>query len=107
MANTCDRFEQYKMKEAHKLLTQCGFTRIYTGGGHSAWARFFPNAHVMVSQDATAELEPQYMADCGISVGAFCDETEAQMYGETCHSYAALPRLLLEAFAAAVDYRSE
>lgn len=107
MANICERFEEYKMREAHKLLTQCGFTRIYTGGGCSAWARFFPNAHVMVTQDATADLSPQYMAEIGISVGAFCDETEEQIFWDTCHKYSILPRLLLEAFAAAVDYRSE
>jgi hypothetical protein len=105
MATTSNDFDLYLMKEAHSLLEQCGFSRIYTGGGCSAWARFFPNAHIMVTQDATADLAPEYMSEIGISVGAFCDETDEQIYWETCHKYSMLPRLLLEGFAAAVDHR--
>ena len=97
MASICE------MQKAYYLLKGCGFARIYTGGGCTAWARFFSSVSVMITQDASADLEPAYMQEIGISVGAWCDETENQLYWQTCHDYAELPRLLLEAFAAAID----
>jgi hypothetical protein len=93
------------MKNAHALLEQCGFERWYTGGGCTAWGRDFPNCEVKVTQDASADLEPEYMADIGISVGVWNPETYEQVYWDTCHTYAEMPRLILEAFAAAMDHR--
>ena len=93
------------MREAHALLEQCGFSRRDTGGGCTAWVRDFPNCQVMVTQDATAELAPEYMQEIGISVGAWDDAEGVQMYWQTMHEYESLPLMLLEAFAAATDHR--
>ena len=94
-----------EMVRAHRLLKQCGFSRRDTGGGCTAWVRDFPNCHVMVTQDATAELAPEYMQEIGISVGAWDDAEGVQVYWQTMHEYESLPLMLLEAFAAATDYR--
>lgn len=99
MATICE------MVRAHRLLKQCGFSRRDTGGGCTAWVRDFPNCEVMVTQDATAELEPEYMQEIGISVGVWDDSACSQEYWQTIHEYESLPLMLLEAFAAAMNHR--
>lgn len=92
-----------EMQSAYYLLKGCGFERWYTGGGCTAWGRDFPDCEIKVSQEESADLAPEYMAETGISVGVWNPETHDQLYWNTCHDYAELPRLLLEAFAAAID----
>jgi len=103
--NTEKAFQE--MQGAYALLKSCGFTRGNTGGGCSAWIREVQGCEVMITQDATADLAPEYMEDCGIWVQAFDYDKGEQVYFENAHQYADLPVMLLQAFAAISDYKGE
>ena len=59
-------------------LTDIGYEIIHTGGGCTAYAKRFGSCEVMITQDASHEIIPEYMSDLGLVIGVYPDDLEGQ-----------------------------
>ena len=59
-------------------LTDSGYEIIHTGGGCTAFAKRFGSCDVMITQDASHEIIPEYMSDLGLVIGVYPDDLEGQ-----------------------------
>lgn len=79
-----------------------GFENTATGGNHSAWVKEFPNNYVMVSQNYSADITPEGMAEFGITVGVY-DDFGNEFYHAQMYSLDDMPAHLVLAIVAAMD----
>lgn len=59
-------------------LTDNGYEIIHTGGGCTAFNKKFGSCTVMVTQDASHEINAEWMPDLGVVVGVYPDDLEGQ-----------------------------
>ena len=59
-------------------LTDTGYDIIHTGGGCTAFYKRFGSCDVMITQDASHEIIPEYMSDLGLVIGVYSDDLEGQ-----------------------------
>jgi len=55
-----------------------GYEIIHTGGGCTAFYKRFGSCEVMITQDASHEIIPEYMSDVGLVIGVYPDDLEGQ-----------------------------
>jgi hypothetical protein len=59
-------------------LAANGYQVIHTGGGCTAFQKTFGHCDVMITQDASHDINEDYMADLGLVVGVYADDLEGQ-----------------------------
>ena len=59
-------------------LADSGYEITHTGGGCTAYEKKIGSCHVMVTQDASHEINEEYMSDLGLVVGVYPDDLEGQ-----------------------------
>jgi len=59
-------------------LADNGYQITHTGGGCTAFEKWFGHCSVMITQDANHKIEEDYMSDLGLVVGVYPDDLEGQ-----------------------------
>ena len=59
-------------------LADNGYQITHTGGGCTAFEKWFGHCSVMITQDANHKIEEGYMSDLGLVVGVYPDDLEGQ-----------------------------
>lgn len=59
-------------------LADNGYEIIHTGGGCTAYAKRFGSCDIMVTQDASHEINEEWMADLGLVIGVYPRDLEGQ-----------------------------
>lgn len=78
--NTTNETSQ-KITGAKYFMTQlinAGYEIIHTGGGCTAFEKKIGACNVMITQDASHEIEEDYMHDIGVCVGVYPNDLEGQ-----------------------------
>lgn len=90
-----------KAQAACKLLERCGFEEIGTGGGMTAWVRYFPNCEVTIHADNRSDLDPAAVDSMGITVCVGSDDDF--IWTKEALSYEFLAPAVVEAVCKAMD----
>lgn len=88
-------------KDARAMLERCGFNDVGTGGGFSAWVKYFPNCEVIIHADNCSMLEPPVVDTMGITICVGSDD-DFVWTGEAWR-YEDLAPALVEAVCVAMD----
>ena len=59
-------------------LINAGYEIIHTGGGCTAFEKEIGSCNVMITQDASHEIQEEYMDDLGLCIGVYPDDLEGQ-----------------------------
>ena len=59
-------------------LINAGYEIIHTGGGCTAFEKEIGACNVMITQDASHEIQEEYMDDLGLCIGVYPDDLEGQ-----------------------------
>ena len=78
---TCHDESEIWVDDAESFMARLadnGYQITHTGGGCTAFEKWFGHCSVMITQDASHEIEEDYMSDLGLVVGVYPDDLEGQ-----------------------------
>jgi len=83
MCVTCreEREDEEWLDDAESFMARLadnGYQVTHTGGGCTAFEKWFGHCSVMITQDANHKIEEDYMSDLGLVVGVYPDDLEGQ-----------------------------